>query len=71
MFEAMAACAARLAEARAKARRRDLVEGLETALPRGLTAEAIEEGALLSGRRARSRAALDPEIRRLIAGLLK
>jgi hypothetical protein len=71
MFETMVKRAAHLAEARAKARRRDLADRLATGLPRGMTVEAIEKGVRLSGRRARSRFALDPAIRGLIVGLLK
>jgi hypothetical protein len=71
MLEAMVARAAYLGGERARARRRDLADRLTAGLPHGMTAETTREGVLLSGHRARSRFALDPELRGLIAGLLK
>jgi hypothetical protein len=71
MFETIMARAARRAETHARARRRNLADRLAADLPRGLVAEPTDEGVLLSGRRVRSRVALDPAIRGIIGGVLK
>jgi hypothetical protein len=71
MFETIMARAARRAEAHARARCLNLADRLAADLPRGLAAKPTDEGVLLSGRRARSRVALDPAIRAIIGGLLK
>ena len=71
MFEALTARAARLASARAAARRHDLAERLADTLPPGVRAEADEEGVRLSGRNLRRRVALDSRLNWLIAELIK
>lgn len=71
MFEAMTARAARIAEARAEARRRALAEAARSALPAGVRIEASERGLVLSGRRLIRRFALDAALRWLFAGLAR
>jgi hypothetical protein len=71
MFEGMIARAGRLAEARARARGRELAERLGEALPNGVRAEAEARGVLLSGKGLRRRIALDARLSQLIAGVLK
>ena len=68
MFETTIARAARIAEARAKARRRKLAEAAESALPAGVRIEESERGLVLSGRRLARRFALEPALRWLFAG---
>jgi hypothetical protein len=71
MFAALTARIERLAEARARARGRDLAERFGEALPPGVRAEAEARGVTLSGRKLRRRIALDPRLSQLIAGVLK
>jgi hypothetical protein len=63
MFAGLIARAARLAEARARARRRALAARLAQAV----RAEATDEGVLISGRGLRRRLARDPGLRRALA----
>jgi hypothetical protein len=71
MFAAMMQRAAGLAEARARARRRDLAERLAEALPPGVRAQSEEAGVILSGRNLRRRLVRDTRLSRLIAGVIK
>jgi len=70
-FEALMERAERLAEARARARRRGFADRLEDALPGGVRAKAEAAGVRLSGRNLRRRLALDNGLNWLIAGLIK
>lgn len=69
MFERMMIRAASRAEARARAATAALAERMLAELPRGVTAEAGEDGVQLSGRHLRRRFALDPALRWLTARL--
>ncbi|MGQ0588579.1 MAG: hypothetical protein ACT4N8_03455 [Sphingosinicella sp.] len=71
MFEAITGRVARIAEARAAARRRELAEEARSALPAGVRIEENERGLVLVGRRLARRFALDPALRWLFAGLAK
>lgn len=71
MFEALTERAARLAQARAEARRRDLCIALADGLPPGLRAEEVAAGVRISGRALRRRLARDRALAASIAGVLK
>ena len=71
MFEGLTARAARIAEARAEARRRALAEAATSALPADVDIAAGQRGLVLSGRRVARRFALDPALRWLFAGLAR
>ena len=71
MFEALTEVAARLTEARAKARRAELCATLAHCLPPGVRAENVAGGVRLTGRRLRRRLALDRALAATIAGALK
>ena len=66
MFEGLEARMRRRAEERARARRAALARALGEALPRGIRAEAVEEGVRLSGRGLAQRYARDAALRWLI-----
>ena len=71
MFEALTEVAARLAEARAKARQAELCATLADCLPPGVSAENVAGGIRLTGRRLRRRLARDRALAVSIAGALK
>lgn len=71
MFEGLTARAARIAGARAEARRRALADAAAGLLPAGVRIEESERGLILSGRHLARRLALDPALRWLFAGLAK
>jgi hypothetical protein len=69
MFERLTARAEQAARDRARAVRAELVERIAAAAPGGVMAQAVEDGVALTGRGLRRRAALDPAVRWLMAGL--
>ena len=71
MFEALAARATQIAEARAAARRRALAKAATGLLPTGVRIEESEYGLVLSGRRLARRLALDLALRWLFARLAR
>lgn len=71
MLDALTERAARLAQARAKARRQELCAALAQRLPPGVRAEDIAAGVRLSGRALRRRLARDRALASSIAGALK
>ena len=68
MFERLMARAEALAEAAARRRRVALAETLREEAPAGVGVEAVEEGAILSGRGLVRRFALEPALRWLATG---
>ena len=71
MFEELAARAARMADAQADARTRQLAAELRGLLPPEVRIETVEEGVLLSGPGFGRRFVQDASLRWTIAGLLK
>lgn len=71
MFEVLTEVAARLAQARAEARRADICVALAACLPPGVHAEAVAAGVRLAGRGLRRRLARDRALAASIAGVLK
>ncbi len=71
MFERMIERAGRLARRRSDARRRELGERLEAALPKGIAVEETDEGLVLRGRGLARRFALEARLRWLVAGLVE
>jgi uncharacterized protein YbjQ (UPF0145 family) len=69
MFDRVIGRALRRAERRAMESMVELTERMRAEAPHGIEVEATSEGVRLSGRGLRLRIALEPALRRLLAGL--